>query len=113
MVLIIGVAVIPIHVYVTTALLLLIGICGAVFIIPMNTVLQAEGKPLVGSGKTIAIQNFCENILMLGGMGLFQFLLSQGMNVQLAILSIGGVLGAFVLYIRSMVPNLRTVDIDE
>lgn len=107
MVLIIGVAVIPIHVYVTTALLLLIGICGAIFIIPMNTVLQAEGKPLVGSGKTIAIQNFCENILMLGGIGLFQLLLSQGMDVGLAILCIGGVLGGFVLYIRSMVPNLR------
>ena len=107
MVLIIAVAVIPIHVYVTTALLLLIGICGAIFIIPMNTVLQAEGKPLVGSGKTIAIQNFCENILMLSGIGLFQFLLSKGMDVQFAILTIGGVLGVFVVYIRSMVPKLR------
>ncbi|MEW9670251.1 lysophospholipid transporter LplT [Ammoniphilus sp. 3BR4] len=108
MVLIILLAVIPIHVYLTAALLLLIGVFGAIFIIPMNTILQDEGKQIVGSGKTIAIQNFCENILMLAGVGVLQYLLSRGWDVQIAILSMGVILGLFVLYLRSLVPRLKT-----
>ncbi|RXT03842.1 lysophospholipid transporter LplT [Ammoniphilus sp. CFH 90114] len=107
MVVVIVLAVIPIHVYLTAVLLLLVGVFGAVFIIPMNTIVQDEGKRMVGSGKTIAIQNFCENILMLSGIGIFQYLLSVGLDVQIAILIIGAILGGFVVYIRSLVSQFN------
>ncbi|HJV45971.1 MAG TPA: lysophospholipid transporter LplT [Bacillota bacterium] len=107
MMLIILVAVIPVNVYVTAVLLLAIGICGAVFIIPLNTVLQDEGKDRVGSGRTIAIQNFSENLLMMIGVGVFQYLLDHGFEVKVAIIGMGVVLGGFVLYLRMMIPKVR------
>jgi LPLT family lysophospholipid transporter-like MFS transporter len=54
--------------------LLVIGLSGGVFLIPMNTMLQEEGKKLIGSGKTIAIQNFVENSLTVTGLVFFMLL---------------------------------------
>ncbi|HNW93699.1 MAG TPA: MFS transporter [bacterium] len=50
-------------------MLILIGIAGGLFLIPLNATLQAEchGGAL---GKTIATQNFLENCVMLAGAGL-------------------------------------------
>lgn len=106
MALIIFIAVIPVHVYLTAGLLLFIGILGAIFIIPLNTTLQDEGKNRVGSGRTIAIQNFSENLLMFVGVWFFQDLLKHGFEVKLAIIGMGVVLGAFVLHLRMMVPQI-------
>ncbi|MFH5186003.1 lysophospholipid transporter LplT [Paenibacillus sp. TAB 01] len=67
------------------ALLLAVGCMGGIFIVPMNTVLQEEGLTLVGSGKTIAVQNFVENSLMLIGSGLYYFVVDQGLSISMAI----------------------------
>lgn len=50
-------------------LLVLTGIAAGLFLIPLNASLQAESHP-DSLGKTIATQNFIENIAMIGG-GLF------------------------------------------
>ncbi len=50
-------------------LLILIGILAGSFLIPMNALLQHRGHQLMGSGHSIAVQNFNENLsilLMLG-----------------------------------------------
>jgi LPLT family lysophospholipid transporter-like MFS transporter len=82
----------------TVVCLLLIGFLGGVFIIPMNTVMQIEGQHTVGTGQTIAIQNFVENVLMIAGLVLFKLLLGSGVNITLCIVSMGLVLLLFVLY---------------
>ncbi|WP_426450981.1 lysophospholipid transporter LplT [Paenibacillus sp. S-38] len=100
-------ALLPVHLVLTVILLLLIGTLGGLFIIPMNTVLQDQGKDLVGSGKTIAIQNFSENLFMIGGVGLAKLLIAGGLNVSLTTAGIALLFGALVWYLKGMVPRLK------
>ncbi|EJL25645.1 lysophospholipid transporter LplT [Brevibacillus sp. BC25] len=85
--------------FVAICLLLLVGFMGGVFIIPMNTVLQDEGKRMVGSGKTIAIQNFIENLLMAVGSGIYYLITYIGISVSGAIVGQGLLLLGFLLYL--------------
>ncbi|MED1916592.1 lysophospholipid transporter LplT [Brevibacillus sp. NPDC058079] len=85
--------------FVAISLLLLVGFMGGVFIIPMNTVLQDEGKRMVGSGKTIAIQNFIENLLMAVGSGIYYLITYIGISVSGAIVGQGLLLLGFLLYL--------------
>ncbi len=47
----------------TVTLLFITGVMGGIFLIPLNTMLHEEGKTAIGSGRTIAVQNFVENSL--------------------------------------------------
>ncbi|MGK5509711.1 lysophospholipid transporter LplT [Brevibacillus formosus] len=85
--------------FVAICLLLLVGFMGGVFIIPMNTVLQDEGKQMVGSGKTIAIQNFIENLLMAVGSGIYYLITYIGISISGAIIGQGLLLLGFLLYL--------------
>lgn len=87
--------------------LLLVGVFGGVYLIPMNTILQEEGKALIGSGKTIAIQNFVENGLTVLGLGLFTLLTSTRMSIDWSIVCIGAVLLLFLLYTATQVGRVR------
>jgi LPLT family lysophospholipid transporter-like MFS transporter len=79
--------------------LLLVGFMGGTFIIPMNTILQEEGKTLVGSGKTIAIQNLVENMLMAVGSGIYYLIVYLGVSISGAIVGQGLLLLVFLLYL--------------
>ncbi|WP_429842459.1 lysophospholipid transporter LplT [Brevibacillus sp. FIR094] len=87
------------NIFVAISLLLLVGFMGGVFIIPMNTVLQDEGKRMVGSGKTIAIQNFIENLLMAVGSGIYYLITYIGISISGAIVGQGLLLLGFLLYL--------------
>ncbi|MDH4617444.1 lysophospholipid transporter LplT [Brevibacillus sp. AY1] len=80
-------------------LLLLVGFMGGVFIIPMNTILQEEGKKMVGSGKTIAIQNFIENFLMAVGSGIYYLFTYMSNSISGAIVFQGLILLVFLAYL--------------
>lgn len=54
---------------VVNVVLILAGMCGGLFLIPLNAALQAESDESK-LGKTIAIQNFLNNAAMLAGGGL-------------------------------------------
>ncbi len=97
-------AIIPIHWGVTVGYLLLIGAFGGMFLIPMNTGLQQEGHHLVGAGKTIAIQNFSENIFMITGIALTRLILSWNVDISITIGIVAVVFGLLVLSLRYMVP---------
>ena len=87
------------NIFVAICLLLLVGFMGGVFIIPMNTVLQDEGKRMVGSGKTIAIQNFIENLLMAVGSGIYYLITYIGISISGAIVGQGLLLLGFLMYL--------------
>jgi LPLT family lysophospholipid transporter-like MFS transporter len=87
------------NLYVTIVLLLLIGFAGGVFIVPMNSVLQDEGHRIVGSGKTIAVQNFIENALMLTSVGVYTRVSQAGVPVESSIYGIGIILAVFIVYL--------------
>ncbi|HWR05862.1 lysophospholipid transporter LplT [Sporomusa sp.] len=79
--------------------LLLIGVLGGIYIVPMNAALQQVGQRTVGEGKTIAVQNFFENSFMCLGVGLYTFAVQKGVTVHNAIGATGAVLLLCVSYL--------------
>lgn len=62
-------------------LLLLLGICGGFFVVPLNALLQDRGKQTVGAGNAIAVQNLGENSAMLIMLGLYSLAVMVGIPV--------------------------------
>ena len=56
------------------AALILIGALSGLCLVPMNALLQARSTMSLGSGQTIAIQNFFENFASLGVLGIYGLL---------------------------------------
>lgn len=60
------------------ALLLLIGMLGGFFVVPLNALLQERGKKSVGAGNAIAVQNLGGNSAMLLMLGLYSLAVLVG-----------------------------------
>lgn len=58
------------------ALLIGLGAAAGCFVVPLNALLQSRGQASVGAGHAIAVQNFCENLLIAAFVGL-HYLASQ------------------------------------
>lgn len=69
--------------------LLLIGLTGGIFVVPINAALQDIGHRTIGAGGAVAIQNFFENLAMLAGTGLYTLALTQHIDPVAAVLSLG------------------------
>ncbi|WP_378955920.1 lysophospholipid transporter LplT [Pelosinus sp. sgz500959] len=78
--------------------LLLIGVMGGIYIVPMNSCLQQVGQHTVGEGKTIAVQNFVENLFMFFGVGLYTLATKNGVTIHSAIGATGVTLLLLVSY---------------
>ncbi|QKQ25061.1 hypothetical protein [Candidatus Reidiella endopervernicosa] len=65
--------------------LLLIGMSGGIFVVPINAALQELGHRSIGAGGAVAIQNFFENLAMLAGTGLYTLALGGGIDPVVAI----------------------------
>ncbi|VTP66373.1 Lysophospholipid transporter lplT [Serratia rubidaea] len=63
------------------ALLLIIGMLGGFFVVPLNALLQERGKHSVGAGNAIAVQNLGENTAMLLMLGLYSLVVKIGVPV--------------------------------
>jgi LPLT family lysophospholipid transporter-like MFS transporter len=63
------------------AVLMLIGLLGGFFVVPLNALLQAIGKDSVGAGNAIAVQNLGENMAMLLMLGLYSLAVKAGVPV--------------------------------
>ncbi|SEK26818.1 MFS transporter, LPLT family, lysophospholipid transporter [Kosakonia sacchari] len=61
--------------------LMLIGMLGGFFVVPLNALLQAIGKASVGAGNAIAVQNLGENMAMLLMLGLYSLAVKAGAPV--------------------------------
>jgi LPLT family lysophospholipid transporter-like MFS transporter len=58
--------------------LLMIGVLGGWFVVPLNALLQARGRRSVGAGHAIAVQNLGENTAMLLMLGLYSLVVKLG-----------------------------------
>lgn len=65
----------------TYLILVIIGLFGGFFVVPLNALLQDKGKHSVGAGNAIAVQNLGENSAMLLMLGLFSLATSFGISV--------------------------------
>ncbi len=72
-------------------LLVLIGLLGGFFVVPLNALLQERGKRTVGAGNAIAVQNLGENSAMLMMLGLFSLAIKWGAPVVAAGVGFGAI----------------------
>lgn len=82
----------------TAALLTAIGICGGMFVVPLNALLQERGHETVGAGHAVAIQNLFENASMLAMIGLYALSIKLGLDAIRVGLAFG------VLVLAGMIP---------
>ena len=83
-------AMIPVT-YPLTAILLLtsIGMMAGFFVVPMNALLQHRGHLLMGAGRSIAVQNFNENISIFLMLGLYALMEKLELSLTIIILVFG------------------------
>lgn len=78
----IGVAVVFFSLQHTTTgaygLLIVLGMLGGFFVVPLNALLQMRGRESVGAGNAIAVQNLGENSAMLLMLGLYSLAIKLG-----------------------------------
>ncbi|HZV63014.1 MAG TPA: lysophospholipid transporter LplT [Methylophilaceae bacterium] len=70
-------------------MLVLIGVCGGFYVVPLNALIQERGHETVGSGHAIAIQNFFENCCMVSIVGLYALLAKSGIGAVALVMIFG------------------------
>jgi len=70
-------------------LLIVIGAMGGYFVVPMNALLQHRGHLLMGSGSSISVQNFNENLSIFAMLGLYALMQKLELNIYSIIVIFG------------------------
>nr|WP_273281227.1 lysophospholipid transporter LplT [Methylibium petroleiphilum] len=79
------------HPFAAAPLLAAVGACAGFFVVPMNALLQHRGHTLLSAGRSIAVQNFNENLGVLALLALYAALTAAGLPLALLIWGFGGV----------------------
>ena len=99
---------IDLRVAVAAVFLLILGGVGGYLVVPMNALLQHRGHNLMGAGRSIAVQNFNEQLCILVLGGLYVGMEWGGLNSITAIIIFGVAVVAVMLYIaRWYARNMR------
>ena len=88
-------------VYLAMAMMTLVGALAGFFVVPMNALLQHRGHILMGAGHSIAVQNFNENLSILGMLGVYALLIKLEFSIYTVIV----LFGAFVAVTMALVRN--------
>jgi len=72
-----------------TLLLVAIGAMGGYFVVPMNALLQHRGHLLMGAGRSIAVQNFNENLSIFAMLGLYAVMEKLEFSIYVIIMVFG------------------------
>ena len=80
-------------------LLVLIGVMGGYFVVPMNALLQHRGHLLMGAGHSIAVQNFNENLSILVLLGVYALMIRVDVPLQIIIIAFGSLIAAAMGYL--------------
>ena len=92
-------------------LLILVGLLGGFFLVPMNALLQHRGHVLMSAGHSIAVQNFNENLSILTMLAVYSLMLRGHMNLDHIILVFGLFLAGTMFFImRRHQANQREFD---
>lgn len=69
--------------------LLMVGLAGGIFVVPINAALQEIGHKSVGSGSAVAIQHFFENMAMLIATGSYMVATLYGADPTVSLVALG------------------------
>ena len=98
-------------VWVAYPLLIIVGALSGYFVVPMNALLQHRGHVLMSAGHSIAVQNFNENLSVLGMLLLYALMVKLNLNVNIVIIIFGVfVAGIMYLIMRRHAANQREHD---
>ncbi len=84
------------------AVLIVIGVMGGFFVVPMNALLQHRGHLLMGAGHSIAVQNFNENLSILVLLGIYALMIRAELQIDTIILWFGALLAGVMLLLWRM-----------
>ena len=79
------------------AIMVAVGILAGFFVVPMNALLQHRGHVLMSAGRSIAVQNFNENLSILVMLGVYSLLIHWDFSVQAAMIMFGVFVAASML----------------
>ncbi len=88
------------------AVLLVIGVCGGMFVVPLNAAIQAIGHATIGSGSAVAVQNFFQNSAILLSMGLYSLAAARGAGPVPTILVLGVLLWVMTILVTLRLPKI-------
>ncbi len=88
------------NLWVAVPFLILLGALGGFIVVPMNALLQPRGHNLMGAGRSIAVQNFNEQLCILALGGLYTFSSGMGLNAYGAITGFGLLVASLMWLIR-------------
>ena len=71
------------------AVLAAIGVCGGMFLVPINAALQNIGHRTIGSGRAVALQSFFENSAMVTSVGIYTAAVGAGARPVASIVVVG------------------------
>lgn len=84
-------------------LMMAIGVCGGLFVVPLNALLQERGHHSIGAGNALAVQNFAENASML----LFVSLYGGAMKIGAPVTGIASGFGLLLLVLIGVLALFR------
>ncbi|HIU73451.1 MAG TPA: lysophospholipid transporter LplT, partial [Candidatus Aphodousia faecipullorum] len=74
---------------IASIVLVTVGICAGFFVVPMNALLQHRGYVLMSAGKSIAVQNFNENLSILIMLGIYSLLIHFNLSAPATMVIFG------------------------
>ena len=78
-------------------MMIIVGVLAGFFVVPMNALLQHRGHVLMSAGRSIAVQNFNENLSILVMLGIYSLLIHLNLSVQLTMVLFGIFVSASML----------------
>lgn len=85
--------------FIVYPLLISIGAIGGFFVVPMNALLQHRGHVMLSAGRSIAVQNFNENLNVLLMLSLYALMIRLQMNINAVIIIFGALVSAMMLLV--------------
>ena len=70
-------------------IMIAVGVLAGFFVVPMNALLQHRGHVLMSAGRSIAVQNFNENLSILTMLGVYSLLIHFDFSVQATMVIFG------------------------
>jgi len=77
------------NIWIARTALFLAGVCGGLFVVPINAALQEIGHKTIGSGGAVAVQNFFENFAMLLASGAYALIAGVGIDPVTTMIGLG------------------------
>ncbi len=94
-----GIISLPLYLLIAYIFLITIGWMSGYFVVPMNALLQHRGHVLLSAGHSIAVQNFNENLSVLGMLCLYSLLIWLEVPVSFVIVLFGSFVCLLMIYI--------------